>query len=167
MVAIIPVFCPLSRKNAPHHNVYGKIEKVKGMKFTNHSQNGAKSFIRTITVFKFAGKALFVTGALITAYEIYHAEDKTREVVRQVFGWAAASAGAYGGAKLGALAGAAVGAHAAGAGAAPGAVIGGFLGGIAGGIGGWWAGTTITEWVYDWLLTPLEKEEYNLVCIEK
>ena len=156
-----------SGMNAPHHNVYGKIEKVKGMEFTNHSQNGAKSFIRTITVFKFAGKALFATGALITAYEIYHAEDKTREVVRQVSGWAAASAGAYGGAKLGALVGAAVGAHAAGAGAAPGAVIGSFLGGITGGIGGWWAGTTITELVYDWLLTPLEKEEYDLVCVEK
>ena len=152
--------------NMIHHNVYNGIEKVKGLHVENHSTGGAKALGDTITVFKYAGRAYFAVAAVAFAYEIYRAEDKAREVTRQVSGWVAASAGALYGAKAGTYVGASIGSGAAGAGAIPGSVVGGFMGGLIGGAVGWWVGTGVSEVLYDWVFTPLEKEEYHLVCVE-
>jgi len=55
----------------------------------------------------------------------------------------------------------AIGSAGAGVGAAPGSVVGARIGAL---ITGWWVGTSITERVYDWIFTELEKEEYEVVC---
>ena len=107
------------------------------------------------------GRVLFVVGIPLSTIDIYYADDKLKETIRQVGGWAAASAGAWAGAKGGAWVGAV-----AGAGAAPGAVVGGFIGGMIGGVIGWNVGTTIAETVYNWRFTPLEKEEF-IICKEE
>jgi len=106
---------------------------------------------------------LFVVGVGKSAFEIYRAEDRPREVVRQVGGWAGAVGGGWAGSKVGMAGGAAAGSFVAGAGAAPGAVIGGIGGAIFGGASGWWAGTTITERVYDVAFRPATKEEWVIV----
>lgn len=38
--------------------------------------------------------------------------------------------------------------------------IGGVVGGVSCGVVGWFAGTEISEKVYDWIFKPLEKEEW-------
>lgn len=58
----------------------------------------------------------------------------------------------------------AIGSAGAGVGAAPGAVVGARIGALIGDVTGWWVGTSITERVYDWIFTELEKEEYEVVC---
>lgn len=45
--------------------------------------------------------------------------------------------------------------------------IGGVGGGIVGGISGFFAGAKTTETVYDWVFTPLEKEEWEVGCEQK
>ena len=149
-----------------HHNVRGGIDKVKGFSIANHSRTGAKFFGKTITGFLHMGRVLFVVGIPLSGIDIYYADDKLKETIRQVGGWAAASAGAWAGAKGGAWVGAVAGSSVAGAGAAPGAVVGGFIGGMIGGVTGWNVGTTIAETVYDWRFTPLEKEEF-IICKEE
>lgn len=42
--------------------------------------------------------------------------------------------------------------------------IAGWVGGLAGGIVGATIGTSTTEMVYDWIFTPLEKEEWEICC---
>ena len=61
------------------------------------------------------------------------------------------------------LAGAGIGVWFEGVGAAPGAVIGGVVGAVGGGVGGFWAGHKVVTTVWDWIFTPLEKEEYVVV----
>ena len=99
----------------------------------------------------------------MSAYDIYTAENRSREVVRQVGGWSGAIAGGWVGGKVGTAAGGAIGSLGAGAGAIPGAIIGGVGGAVVGGMAGWWAGTNISETVYDLVFTPLEKEEWVVV----
>ena len=147
-----------------HHNVSTPISKVKGFKIVDHSERGAWPFKQTITIFKWGGRALFFVGGAVSLYEIYHAEDRVREIIRQVSGWAGATAGSLAGGKVGAMAGGAIGSAGAGVGAAPGAVVGAGIGALIGGVTGWWVGTSIAERVYDWIFTELEKEEYEVVC---
>jgi RHS repeat-associated protein len=112
-----------------------------------------------------AGRTLLVVAAGNSAYEIYTAENVPREVARQSGGWAGMCAGMRTGASVGSKAGVAVALIAGQLGpqvAAPEEVvtapiaggIGGFVGGVGGAITGWWAGTTITETVYDWTFKP-------------
>lgn len=116
-----------------------------------------------LTVFKWGGKALFVVGAVSSAVEIYNAQNRPREIAAQIGGWTGAWAGAEMGGEGGAFAGGAIGVWVGGVGAAPGAVIGGVFGSVGGGIGGFWAGHKLVTKVWDWIFTPLEKEEYQVV----
>lgn len=43
--------------------------------------------------------------------------------------------------------------------------IGGIIGGIGGAVWGGFVGTKVTETVYDWIFTPLGKEEW-IICAE-
>ena len=43
-------------------------------------------------------------------------------------------------------------------------VIGGIGGGIVGGIGGFFFGAKVIEKAYDWVFTPLTKEEWEVGC---
>jgi RHS repeat-associated protein len=110
---------------------------------------------------KVGGRVLVVVGIGNSAYEIYAAENKAKEITRQVGGWT----GACTGAKLGSLGGARLGAGIALAAgqfgpqvAAPeeavtvplGAGAGAILGGFGGALTGWWVGTEVTETVYEW-----------------
>lgn len=149
-----------------YHNVRGGIDKVKGFAIAAHSRTRATLFGETIVLFKYSGRALFVAGIALSAYDIYHADDMKKEVTRQVGGWIGTTAGAWAGAKGGAWVGATAGSSVAGAGAAPGAVVGGFIGGVIGGAIGWWVGTTVTETIYNWIFTPPEKGEY-VICKEE
>jgi len=154
-------------KDIWHYNQKG-VNKIKGLQATNHSATrGSVALGKTLTIFKWGGRALFVAGVAVSALEIYSAEDRTREAVIQAAGWAGAFAGGWVAAKLGTAGGAAVGAFFGGVGAVPGALIGGFIGGVAGGIGGWWAGSAAAATVYDWYFTPLEKEEWEWICVPK
>ena len=125
-----------------HHNVSTPISKVKGFNIVDHSERGAWPFKQTITIFKWGGRALFFVGGAVSLYEIYHAEDRVREIIRQVSGWAGATAGSLAG----------------------GNVVGAGIGALIGGVTSWWVGTSIAEHVYDWIFTELEKEEYEVVC---
>ena len=42
--------------------------------------------------------------------------------------------------------------------------IGGISGGIVGCVGGFFFGATTAEKIYDWIFTPLEKEEWEVAC---
>jgi len=152
-------------KPAWHYNKTKGLASIKGLQAANHEvATGAKIAGRTITIFRYAGRAMFIAGVGMSAYDIYHAENKQREIARQVGGWTGALAGGALGAKGGTVAGAGVGVWFAGAGAAPGAAIGGTLGAIGGGVSGWVIGTEVSETVYDWVFTPIEKEEWVIYC---
>ncbi len=101
-----------------------------------------------------------------SAVEIYAAEDRCREIVRQTGGWTGAAIGAWAGGKLGAAGGAALGSMCGVIGAGPGGIAGGLFGAFGGGIAGWEGGTTITEIVYEKWFTPIEKEEYIISCYQ-
>jgi len=146
------------------HNQRGVV-KILNLNVENHQPAEFKGKLagHTITVFKWGGRGMFAVGAISSVVDIYKAQNKPREIVSQISGWVGASSGAWLGAKGGAAGGAAIGVWFGGSGAAPGAVIGSFAGGIVGGIGGYWVGHTITSTVWDWIFTPLEKEEYWIV----
>jgi hypothetical protein len=159
-----------------HYNKTSGFGKIKGLRPADHKVTaGATALGRTITIFRHAGRALFVAGAAMDAVDIYHAENRPREITTKVGGFAGAFAGGKLGASAGIKTGVGVMAIAGQVGpqvAAPeeivtvpaGAVVGGILGGLGGGILGGVLGTEITETVFDWLLTPTEKEEWVLLC---
>ena len=167
----------LGGKPAWHYNVTGGLAKIKGLirgtiAQTNHAVTfGSKATGKIITIFRWGGKAMFLVGGIMSACDIYHAENKAREITRQAGGWSGAVAmakyGAVGGAKLGATIAVAAG-QAGPQVATPeeivtvpaGVVIGTIIGGIGGGFVGWIAGTIVTEVVFDWFFTPLQKEEW-------
>jgi RHS repeat-associated protein len=147
-----------------HHNQKG-VATIRGLQVTNHSTQGAQALGTTISVFRWAGRAAVVGGLAAGAYDIYQAEDRIREGVVQLGGFAGAAAGAWAGGKLGAGGGAAAGAFFIGAGAGPGALIGGAIGAIGGGAAGYWGGSTAAGHLYDWVFTPLAHEEWEIVCV--
>jgi hypothetical protein len=101
-------------------------------------------------IFKWAGRALFVAGAVMDGVSIVRAENKVRQTAVVVGGFA----GAWAGAKLlgagGAFAGSAV--------PGPGTIIGGFVGATGGAIGGFFLARWAAAKVYDTVFTPLPEE---------
>ena len=167
----------LGGKPAWHYNVTSGFAKIKGLiretrARTDHAVTfGSKATGKIITIFRWGGKAMFLVGGIMSACDIYYAENKAREITRQAGGWSGAVAmakyGAAGGAKLGATI-AVVAGQTGPQVATPeeivtvpaGVVIGTIIGGIGGGIVGWIAGTIVTEVVFDWVFAPLQKEEW-------
>jgi hypothetical protein len=147
------------------HNQKG-VAKILALTVANHEPAGSwgKLAGRTITVFKWAGTALFVAGAALSLVDIYMAQNRQREFAAQAGGWAAGWVGAEIGANAGASGGAALGALVDGIGALPGAVVGAVTGAVGGAIGGFWAGHAAVTTVWDWFCTPLEKEEFEVVA---
>ncbi|WP_131447594.1 hypothetical protein [Parasulfuritortus cantonensis] len=158
-----------------HYNRTSGFAHIDGLKAADHAVTpGAIATGRALTLFRWSGRALFVAGGALSLYEVYHAENKAREVARQVGGWTAAiSAGRYcaaSGARIGAgimtVAGQ-LGPQAA----VPeelvtvpaGAFLGSAIGGIGCGVVGWFAGSEVSQTVYDWIFKPLEKEEWLIL----
>jgi len=145
---------PRAGEEGWEHNQRGVAEILK-LEVVNHQPAGTLgSFAgQTITVFKWGGRAMLVVGVAFSAWDIYKAQNKPREVVGQVGGWTGAVAGgsafAEGGAEVGAVFG-----------AVPGAVAGALIGGVVGGAGGFFVGYHGSKIVYDWVFQQLEKEEY-------
>ena len=175
--------CYFLRAKYQHNNITRGFSKVKGLTRgtfakTNHAVTaGSITTGKTITIFRYGGRALFVVGVGMSAYDVYKAENRSRETVRQVSGWS----GALLGARVGAWGGTKTGAAVAGVAGQFGpqvaspeelvtvpvcAIVGGVIGCVGGGAIGWWSGTEVSETVYDWILTPLEKEEW-VVCQEE
>jgi len=130
---------------------------------------------KMLTVFKQGNRICFIAGISMSAIDIYKAESRVRESVRQVGGWTAAYVGGRIGSAVGAKAGMATAIALGQAGpqiTTPEevvtvpvfGVIGGIVGGIVGGIGGFVFGAKTAETVYDWVFTPLEKEEWEVGC---
>ena len=114
----------------------------------------------------------------MSAIDIYRADNRVREAVKQVGGWSGAMLGGKVGASLGAKAGATAAITLGQTGpqvAVPEELIsvpvcgflGGAGGGLVGGITGYFFGYKTTEKVYDWVFTPLEKEEWEVGCEQK
>ena len=165
-------------RSAWHYNVTQGFAKVEGLNFAKDdhvSSTGAKVAGRTLTVFRWGGRAVFFVAAATSAYDVYHAKNQAREFTRQVGGWSGAIIlgryGASGGIRLGATIALAAG-QAGPQAAAPeeiitvpvAVVVGGILGSIGGGIIGATVGTKVTETVYDWTFNSLEKEEWIEYC---
>lgn len=134
-----------------------------------------RAFGKTVTVFKRGNRICFVAGIGMSVIDIYKADKHVREFVRQVGGWS----GAYLGGRVGATVGAKTGMAAAIAIGQAGpqittpeelvtvpvfGFVGGVGGGLVGGIVGGFFGTKTTETAYDWVFTPLEKEEWEVGC---
>ena len=161
-----------SGRPAWHYNRTSGFAKIDGLKIADHAVTpGAAATGRALTIFRWGGRAMFVAGVAMSIYDVYHAENKAREITRQIGGWAGAlTAGRYcasAGAKVGAGFMTAVGQLGPQI-ATPeelvtvpaGALIGGAIGGAGCGVVGWFAGTELTEIVYDWTFKQLEKEEW-------
>lgn len=162
-----------------HYNTTKGFANIVGLVSADHAVTpGAVVSGRILTIFRWGGRAMFIVGAAMSAYEIYHAENKAREIMRQTGGWTGAiTAGRYcasAGAKLGAGVMVAAGQFGPQV-AVPeelvtvpiGTIIGGAVGGVSCGVIGWFAGTEITETVYDWIFKPLEKEEWIIFPSEE
>ncbi len=152
-----------------HQNVGGSFKKL-----TNHKTGlGITAAGRAVTIFKRAGKPLFVLAVASASVDIYYAENRKREITKQLGMFGGAIAGARVGGWAGANVGASVALIAGVAGpqaAAPeeivtvpvAGMVGGIIGGIGGGIAGAWAGQSVTEYVWDTWLFPIEKEEWMM-----
>lgn len=161
-----------------HYNKTSGFGKIRELKAANHSiQKSAAVTGKALTIFKLSGKPLFCVSAAYSVYDVYKAEDKAREITKQIGGLAGALAGARLGAQGGAKLGAAVAIVAGNLGpqavvpeetvtVPAGVVVGGFFGGLGGGIVGCFVGQKVTETVYDWTFTQLEKEEWK-ICNEQ
>lgn len=101
-----------------------------------------------------------------------------RESVRQIGGWSAGVLGGKYGASLGASGGMSIAVALGQLGpqiATPEELVtvpvlgfvGGVGGGIVGGITGFFFGAKVAEKAYDWVFTPLEKEEWEVGCEQK
>ena len=171
---------PLNSSNPRvwHTNVGGGsgIAKIHNSKILDHYVSPRITrFGKSITIFKYGGKMLFIAGVSMTAVDIYKAENRTRETLKQVNGWLAATTLARIGARWGIKAGislAMAGGQAGPQVATPEELLtvpifgftGGVLGGFIGGSIGFFTGAKTTETVYDWIFTPLEKEEWKVYC---
>ena len=163
-----------------HINIDGGsgIAKVDYSRSLNHqSTPQIRSLGRTITVFKYGGQICFLVGTGMSAIDIYKADNRVKETVRQVGGWS----GALVGGKIGASAGAKIGMSIALVGGQTGPQVAtpeelvtvpffGFIGGVGGGLVGSIAGAVLgsrtAELTYEWIFTPLEKEEWEVGCEE-
>ncbi len=173
---------PLNSNNPKvwHSNVDGSsgVAKVTNSKVLDHAISvKAKLTGKTVTVFKQGGKIVFIAGVAMSAVDIYKAENKVREITRQVGGHTGALLGGKYGAKIGAAAGMKIALWAGQSG--PQALtpeelltvpvfgtIGGVIGGLGGGVVGYFSGARAADKVYDWSFTPLEKEEWSVGCVQ-
>ena len=165
-----------------HYNTTRKLARVQGLTrgsfaSTNHAVTiGSRVTGQVITLFQYGGAAMFAVGGAVSAYDVYKADNRPRELTRQVGGLA----GAIVGARIGSWTGIKVGAAAAGIAGQAGpqlgtpeelvtvplfSVICGIVGGIGGAVWGGFLGTEISQTVYDWIFTPLDKEEW-VICAE-
>lgn len=174
---------PVHSNNPPvwHLNVDGNsgIAKVTNSRSLNHATSPKiKALGKTVTVFKYGGRICFIAGIGMSAIDIYRADNRVREAVKQVGGWSGAMLGGKVGASLGAKVGATAAITLGQTGpqvAVPEELIsvpvcgflGGAGGGLVGGITGYFFGYKTTEKVYDWVFTPLEKEEWEVGCEQK
>ena len=101
---------------------------------------------KTVQGLKIGSKFLLPAAIGVAVYQIHTAEDKAREITRQIGGFAGATAGGALGGKGGAGVGTLFG-------PGPGTVIGGIVGGIGGSIGGFFLGQKVTETIYDVIIT--------------
>lgn len=169
-----------SSPNRPvwHYNTTKHLARVSGLTTVDHAVTfSAKATGTLLTVFRWAGRASFIAGGAMSLYEIYHAESRPREVVRQVSGWAAAGIAGRTCAPWGAKIGAAVPGVLGQLGpqvAIPeevvtipaGVVIGSAAAGTLCGIGGYFAGAKAAETTYDWFFESLSKEEWLIFSEE-
>ena len=168
-------------KPAWHYNVTKGFAQIKGfLKGTKANTDhlvtwGSKLSGKTITIFRWGGRALVIAGAAMSVYDVYHAKNKAREITRQVSGWAGAIAlakyGAAGGTKLGATIAVVAGQLGPQVGlpeemvtVPAGSLIGSAVGAVGGATIGWFVGTETSEVVFDWIFIPLEKEEWIIYC---
>ena len=170
---------PLNSPDPPYWHVNvdgGGIARVANSSKLNHTTSAKiRATGKMLTVFKQGNRICFIAGISMSAIDIYKAESRVRESVRQVGGWTAAYVGGRIGSAVGAKAGMATAIALGQAGpqiTTPEevvtvpvfGVIGGIGGGIVGGIGGFVFGAKTAETVYDWVFTPLEKEEWEVGC---
>ena len=173
---------PLGSSNPPewHMNVDGGsgIAKVANSSSLGHTTSTKiRGTGKIITVFKHKNslKICFIAGIGMSLVDIYKADNRIRESARQVNGWAGAYAGGRLGSSIGARAGMSIAIAAGQAGpqiTTPEELltvpvfgaIGGISGGIVGCVGGFFFGATTAEKIYDWIFTPLEKEEWEVAC---
>ena len=152
------------------------IAKVAHSRSLNHSSSKLiKATGRTVTIFKYGGKICFLAGIGMSAVDIYKADSRAKETVKQIGGWSGAILGGRFGASLGARGGMAAAIAIGQAGpqiASPEelvtvpvfGLIGGVGGGIVGGVFGGVLGVKTTAVAYEWIFTPLEKEEWEVGC---
>ena len=170
---------PVGSPDPPYWHVNvdgGGIARVANSSKLNHTTSAKiRATGKMLTVFKQGNRICFIAGISMSAIDIYKAESRVRESVRQVGGWTAAYVGGRIGSAVGAKAGMATAIALGQAGpqiTTPEevvtvpvfGVIGGIGGGIVGGIGGFVFGAKTAETVYDWVFTPLEKEEWEVGC---
>lgn len=101
---------PVNSNNPPewHINVDGHsgIAKVANSKSLNHTTSPKiKALGKTVTVFKYGGRICVIAGIGMSAVDIYRADNRVRETVRQIGGWGGAVLGGKVGASLGSTGG--------------------------------------------------------------
>jgi hypothetical protein len=100
---------PLDSPDPPYWHVNvdrGGIAKVANSSKLNHTTSAKiRGTGRMLTVFKHGDKICFIAGFSMSVIDIYKAENRVRETVRQVGGWGAAYAGGRIGSAIGAKAG--------------------------------------------------------------
>ena len=173
---------PLNSPDPPYWHVNvdgGGIARVSNSSKLNHTSSAKiRGTGKMLTVFKKGQKICFIAGIAMSAIDIYSAEERVREIVRQVGGWSGAYYGGRVGSAVGVRAGMATAIMMGQAGpqiTTPEelvtvpvfGVIGGVGGGFVGSIGGFVFGAKSAEKVYDWHFTPLEKEEWEVGCETK
>ena len=148
---------PNKGEYAWHHNQEGLYDVVK---IEDHTKAGpvASTAGKAIKIFKWGGRALFVTSAVASTLEVYYADDKARAFAREAAGWAGAAVGTRGGAWFGARVGVRYGPWGLG--------IGTLVGGIGGGIGGYLAAYNSADAIWELAASKLEVEEWQVLCEE-
>jgi RHS repeat-associated protein len=122
----------------------------------------AKWGSRCAFVQKVGGRTLVFVGIASSGYEIYTAENKTKETIKQAAGWAGAWAGAKYGAMVGgglALGGGQLGPQVAAPEEIVTVPVGGLIGGAIGGISGFFIGSEIAESTYEYVFEAGVAEE--------
>ena len=161
-----------------HYNKTRGFARIRELSVANHATIRSAAYTgRLLTVFRYGGRAMFVAGGATSAFQIYKASNRVREVSVQVSGWAGGIVGAKIGSGIGGRLGVALTVIAGNIGpqavvpeevvTVPASfVIGSGIGGIAGGVIGSISGVTVAEKVYDWAFTPGECDQY-VICGEE
>lgn len=139
-----------------HWNQKG-VHSTFGIEDHTPAKNSGKITYQTTKYFRFAGRALLVTGITIDVFSIVQATKPLRRATQVVSAWALAWAGC----KVVGAGGAYVGT----AGGPIGIAIVGVTGCVVGGVGGYFAGEELAAEVYDWgedtFFSPLPIVDYQ------